>query len=74
METVAPLAGTLSNYGLYAIVALLVVAVVYLFKRQSALEKEIRDLLTSTINENSRVIGEATKIIEAQSEVLNRKR
>lgn len=81
METVAPLAGTISTYGLYAIVAVLIIAVVYLFKQQNALEKEVREMLQTTINqnnqvlsENSRVIGEASKLIEAQGELIKDRR
>ena len=32
MENIAPVAGTLSTYGLYAVCAILLIAVVYLFK------------------------------------------
>ena len=81
METVAPLAGTISAYGLYAIVAFLVVAVVYLYKQQGSLQKDVRTLLETTLNEtkialneNSRVICEASKVIEAQGEMLKDRR
>ena len=81
METVAPLAGTISTYGLYAIVAFLVVAVVYLYKQQGSLQKDVRTLLETTLNEtkialneNTRVVGEASKIIEAHWEQLKDRR
>lgn len=72
METVAPLAGTISTYGLYAIVAVLTVAVVYLYKLHGALEKEFREMLKTTIGENKQVIAENTRVVTEATRLIER--
>ena len=65
METVAPLAGTISTYGLYAIAALLVAAVIYLYKHINKLDDEFKEILKTTICDNNRIVAENTKALEA---------
>ena len=45
MEAIQPVAQSISTYGLYAIIAILCVVVVYLYKEVGDLEKEVRATL-----------------------------
>ena len=66
METIEPVAHSISTYGLYAIIAILCFVVVYLYKRVGDLEKEIRNLLAAKAAD----AGEMAKANAQMIEVL----
>lgn len=70
MESVTPIAGALSTYGLYAISAMLLIAVVYLFKQQRELEKELRENLSKYASENARLLEHTTEALKDNSEAF----
>ncbi len=64
-------AQTLSQYGLYAIVAALTVAVVYLYKRTVSLEKEMRTTLIDMHKTQSEMIAQARETISKNTEAID---
>ena len=74
MEAVTPMAEALSTYGLYAIVAVLAVVVVFLYKRVADLEKELRTTIQANANESSKQLtqnaSETAKLLAQTTEVL----
>lgn len=64
METITPVAQSLSTYGLYAIVAILAIVVVYLYKRVSDLEKELRTTIQTNASESSKLIIQTTEALK----------
>lgn len=70
MDTVAPLAQSISTYGLYAIIAVLCVVVVYLFRRQNALEKEMRDTIRSNAEEGKSYASEVARLMSQTTDAL----
>ncbi len=72
MENIAPVAGTLSTYGLYAVCAILLIAVVYLFKQQRELEKELRDNIGKYAEENAKYAAENAKLLIQNTEAMNK--
>lgn len=63
MEAIEPVAQSISTYGLYAIIAILCIVVVYLFKKTGELEKEIRSLLAAKA-------ADAAELAKAQTQML----
>ena len=45
MEAIQPVAQSISTYGLYAIIAILCVVAVYLYRQGNEIEKEIHKIL-----------------------------
>lgn len=81
MEAITPMAQSISTYGLYAIVAILSVVVVYLFKQQMALEKELRTtvkqnadettkLLTQNASEQAKLLSQTTDALKANTQAF----
>ncbi len=64
METIEPVAHSISTYGLYAIIAILCFVVVYLYKRVGDLEKEIRNLLAAKAADAAEMAKANTQMIE----------
>lgn len=64
METIEPVAHSISTYGLYAIIAILCFVVVYLYKRVGDLEKEIRNLLASKAADAAEMAKANAQMIE----------
>lgn len=64
METIEPVAHSISTYGLYAIIAILCFVVVYLYKRVGDLEKEIRNLLAAKATDAAEMAKANTQMIE----------
>ena len=64
MEAIEPVAQSISTYGLYAIIAILCVVVVYLYKRIGDLEKEIRTLLASKATDAAEMAKANAQMIE----------
>ncbi len=64
MEAIEPVAQSISTYGLYAIIAILCVVVVYLFKKTGDLEKEIRNLLAAKAADAAEMAKANTQMIE----------
>lgn len=64
METIEPVAHSISTYGLYAIIAILCFVVVYLYKRVGDLEKEIRNLLATKAADAAEMAKANTQMIE----------
>lgn len=64
MEAIEPIAQSISTYGLYAIIAILCVVVVYLFKKTGDLEKEIRTLLAAKANDAAEMAKMSTQMLE----------
>lgn len=60
----------LSQYGLYAIVAILAACVVYLYKRIVNLEKELRRTLETHVEIKSRLVSETTDALRESTEAL----
>ena len=67
MEAVQPLAQSISTYGLYAIIAILCIVVVYLFKKVSLLEREVRATLDEKAKENA---SHAVELAKSQAQML----
>ncbi|MBQ9243012.1 MAG: hypothetical protein IJ165_07270 [Proteobacteria bacterium] len=64
METIEPVAHSISTYGLYAIIAILCFVVVYLYKRVGDLEKEIRNLLAAKAADAAEMAKANAQMIE----------
>ena len=64
MEAIEPVAQSISTYGLYAIIAILCVVVVYLFKKTGDLEKEIRNLLAAKAADAAEMAKANAQMIE----------
>jgi len=67
MEAIEPVAQSISTYGLYAIIAILCVVVVYLYKRVGDLEKEVRTTLDAKATENA---NHAAELARSQTQML----
>ena len=72
MDQVAPLAGALSSYGLYAIVAVLVVAVVYLFRQVNQLHAQIQQILIDTAKTATDMTTKVTIALEQSTKTIER--
>lgn len=70
MEAIEPVAQTISTYGLYAIIAILCIVVVYLYKKVGDLEKELRAMLTAKATENASQAAEIARLLSQNTEVL----
>jgi len=64
MEAIEPVAQSISTYGLYAIIAILCIVVVYLFKKTGDLEKEIRTLLAAKATDAAEMAKANAQMIE----------
>lgn len=64
MQEISEGAQALSTYGLYTIVAVLSVVVVFLYKRVSDLEKELRTTLSQAAAENSKLLAQTTEALK----------
>ena len=64
VEAIEPVAQSISTYGLYAIIAILCVVVVYLFKKTGDLEKEIRTLLAAKATDAAEMAKANAQMIE----------
>ena len=64
MEAIEPVAQSISTYGLYGIIGILCVVVMYLFKKTGDLEKEIRSLLASKANDAAEMAKMSTQMLE----------
>lgn len=72
MTEVATLAGAFASYGIYAITALLVVAVCYLFKEINHCNKSIQDVLREKNNDYKELLLKTTIAIENSTKVVER--
>lgn len=70
MEAIEPVAQSISTYGLYAIIAILCVVVVYLYKKVGDLEKEVRATLDAKAKESTEHAAELAKSQTQMLEVL----
>lgn len=70
MEAVTPMAQAISTYGLYAIVAVLAVVVVFLYKRVAELEKELRCVIQQNAKESSEKASENATLLAQTTEAL----
>lgn len=70
METITPVAGALSTYGLYAICAILLVAIIYLFKMQKELESTLRENLKKYAEDNAKYASENARLLEKTTEAF----
>ena len=74
MEAIQPVAQSISTYGLYAIIAILCVVVVYLYKRIGDLEKEVRSMLDAKAEERAKHATEnanhAAELAKSQAQML----
>ena len=57
-------AAMLSQYGLYAIVAMLCLVTVHLYKKHGDLEAEMRTILTANAKDTAKLLVEATEAIK----------
>lgn len=64
MQEISEGAQALSTYGLYTIVAVLAVVVVFLYKRVVDLEKELRTTLSSTASETSKLLAQTNEALK----------
>ena len=64
METIPTLAQTLAQYGPWGFIAVLTVAVVYLFKLVLALQKEMRDNIQQNLRDTLEVVASAKRVME----------
>lgn len=76
MENLSPVAGAISTYGLYGIIAILCLVVAHLYKRVTLLEKEMRDQLVKFQKEQAereeRRRAELTQLINTSNAVTER--
>lgn len=70
MQEIQPLAAAIGTYGLYTIIACLVVAVVYLFKKINDLHKEIQNILQQQLKDQADVLTKCTRALEDSSKAL----
>ena len=70
MEQITPVAGALSTYGLYAICAMLLIAVIYLFKQQREMEEEMREKLLDYAAKTSQTLERSIETIKANTETI----
>ncbi len=70
MDGLSTTAGALSTYGLYAICAALLIAVVYLFKQQRELEKEFRTNLATSASENAKLLERTAEVLRDNTEAI----
>lgn len=60
----------LSEYGLYAIVAMLCFVSIHLYKKQGELEKEMRCILGASAKDTAQLLIEATNAIKQSNEAI----
>lgn len=60
----------LSEYGLYAIVAMLCFVSIHLYKKQGELEKEMRGILGSSAKDTAKLLLEATEAIKQSNDAI----
>lgn len=70
METIAPVSGAISTYGLYAICTILLVAIIYLFKQQKELENTLRENLKKYAEDNATYASENARLLEKTTEAF----
>ncbi len=70
MQEIQPLAAAIGTYGLYTIIACLIVAVVYLFKKINDLNKELQTILQQQIKDQADVLAKCTRALEDSSKAL----
>ncbi len=70
MNEISQGAQALSTYGLYTIVAVLAIIVVYLYKRVSDLEKELRNTIVSNSSEITKNAVETARLLEQTNDAL----
>ena len=74
MDAIQPVAQSISTYGLYAIIAILCVVVVYLFKKTGELEKEVRSMLDAKAEDREKHATEnanhAAELARSQAQML----
>lgn len=63
-------AAALSTYGLYAVVAILLLVVMHLYREQSRLEDEMRKVLSCDGKDTAKLLAEATISIQQSAEAL----
>lgn len=72
MSEVATVAGSLSDYGLYSIIALLVLAVVSLYKQIHTLNADMRLNLLNFLKEQSELTVRCTVALENSTKAVER--
>ena len=72
MQEVTTLASSLSAYGLYTIVALLVVAVVYLYKKVNDLQREVKSILQDQLKDQVELNARCTRALEDCTKALEK--
>lgn len=70
MEAVQPVAQSISTYGLYAIIAILCVVAVYLYRQGNEIEKEIHKILKERAEESNKALIETTHVISQNTEAF----
>ena len=72
MNEVTTLASSISEYGLYTIIAALVVAVVYLYKQIHELNRDMRTNLQTYLKEQSELTACCTIALENSTKAVER--
>lgn len=67
---VANTAAALSTYGLYAIVAILLMAVMHLYKEHNRLVNEIRKTMLDDTKELSKLLAESNEVIKRNTQAM----
>lgn len=70
MMEVANTAAALSTYGLYAIVAVLLLAVMHLYKEHNRLVDEIRKNMQDDNKELSKLLAESNEVIKRNTQAM----
>ena len=72
MQEVNTLAAGLSTYGIYTVIACLIIAITYLFKTVKHLHHDIQNILINCVKEQAELTVKCTKAFEENSRALER--
>ena len=72
MSEVSTLAAGLSTYGIYTIIAVLIFAIMYLFKAVKALHVEMQQILLESVKEQAVLTAKCTQALEANTRAFEK--
>lgn len=72
MQEINTLASGLNSYGIYTIIACLIVAITYLFKTVKHLHHDIQTILITCVKEQAELTAKCTKAFEENARAFER--
>lgn len=72
MQEVNTLAAGLSTYGIYTVIACLIIAITYLFKTVKHLHHDIQTILITCVKEQAELTAKCTKAFEENARAFER--